>query len=89
MNKHERKFNSNDFTPRRFGLKYNPAQIVLEYLVPSNGKLYHHKIKLYKLKQDSNLQEVMKEIYDKHYMYLDNKKIRPTQIVSNLHIFNY
>ena len=83
MNKQDKKFNSIDYTPRRFGLKYNPPQIVLEYLVPSCGKLYHHKIKLNKLKPESNLQEVMKEIYDKHYMYLDNKKIRPTQIVSN------
>lgn len=82
MNKYERKFNSNDYLPKRFGLKYNPPQIVMEYLTPSTGKLYHHKIKLYKLKSDSNLQEVMKEVYEKHYHYLDAKKIQPNQIVS-------
>lgn len=81
MNKIERKFNPNDYTPKRFGLKYSPPQIIIEYLVTSSGKLYHHKIKLNKFKPDSNLQEVVKEIYEKHYMYLDGKKITPTQMV--------
>jgi hypothetical protein len=27
----------------------------------------------------------MKEIYEKHFIYLDNKKIKPDQIVSNIH----
>lgn len=81
MNKHERKFNSNDYQPKRFGLKYNRPGIILEYLVPSTGKLYHHKIRLYHLKSDSNMQDVMKEIYEKHYQYLDNKKVSPNQIL--------
>ena len=81
MNKLERKFNQNDYQPKRFGLKYNRPGIILEYLVPSSGKLYHHKIKLYNLKIDSNIAEVMKEIYEKHYQYLDNKKISPNQIL--------
>ncbi len=81
MNKPDKKINPNDYQPKRFGLRYNPPQIVIEYLVPSTGKLYHHKIRLNSLKTDSNLQEVIKEIYDKHYMYLDNKKINPSQLV--------
>jgi centrosomal protein CEP19 len=81
MNKPDRKFNSHDYLPKRFGLKYNPPQIIIEYLVPSSGKLYHHKIRLNKFKPDTNLQEVIKEIYEKHYMYLDQKKINPSQIV--------
>jgi len=81
MNKIERKFNHNDYQPKRFGLKYNRPGIILEYLVPSSGKLYHHKIKLNNLKTDSNIAEVMKEVYEKHYQYLDNKKISPNQIL--------
>jgi centrosomal protein CEP19 len=79
MNKAEKKFNSSDYAPKRFGLKYNPPQIVIEYLVPSTGKLYHHKIKI--KKSEAPLQEIVKEIYEKHYPYLDNKKINPTQVV--------
>lgn len=79
MNKPEKKFNPLDYNPKRFGLKYNPPQIVIEYLVPSSGKLYHHKIKI--KKTDTSLQEIVKEIYDNHYPYLDNKKINPTQVV--------
>jgi hypothetical protein len=81
MNKIEKKFNQNDYTPKRFGLKYNPPQIIVEYLTPSTGKLYHHKIRLGKFKPETNLQEVVKEVYEKHYMYLDNKKVNPAQIV--------
>ena len=81
MNKLDRKFNSNDYQPKRFGLNYNRSGIILEYLVPSNGKLYHHKIRIKNLKSDSIIQEIMKEIYEKHYQYLDNKKISPTQIL--------
>lgn len=81
MNKLDKKFNPNDYQPKRFGLKYNRPGIILEYLQPSSGKLYHHKIRLYNLKPDGNIQEVMKEIYEKHYLYLDNKKISPNQIL--------
>lgn len=35
-----------DFQPKRFALNYEPPMIILEYLVPSTGKLYHHKMKL-------------------------------------------
>jgi len=55
---------------------------VLEYLLSSTGKLYHHKIKLPKLKSDSNVQDFMREIYEKNYMYLDSKKVNPEQIFS-------
>jgi hypothetical protein len=81
MNKSDKKFSQNDYTPKRFALKYNPSQIVIEYLVPSTGKLYHHKIRLNQLKSESNIQEVIKEIYEKHFLYLDTKKINPTQII--------
>jgi len=33
--------------------------IVLEYLVPSTGKLYHHKMKLRHLKPDSDTNEML------------------------------
>ncbi len=84
-------FQSSDYVPKRFGLKYNPYQIskldfltglVLEYQVKSTGKLYHHKIKLFKLQADSNIKDTMKEIYEKHYRYLDNKKINPNELIS-------
>jgi hypothetical protein len=82
MNKSDRKFNPNDYLPKRFGLKYGPPEIILEYLTPSSGKLYHHKIKLGgKIKPESNIQEIMKEVYEKHYMYLDHKKVSVSQIL--------
>lgn len=81
MNKKERKpFNQSDYIPKRFGLKYVPPQIIIEYLIPTSGKLYHHKIRLHKFNSESKVQDVMKEIYEKHYLYLDNKKVNSNQI---------
>lgn len=82
MNRTQTKLNPNDFEPKRFALKYDPPQIIMEYMVPSVKKLYHHKIKLSKLKYDSNLEEIMKEVYEKHYTYLDNSKIKQSQILN-------
>ena len=31
-----------DILPRRFGLKFEPPTIILEYRVPSKNKLYLH-----------------------------------------------
>lgn len=41
MNKFEKKFNSNDYLPKRFGLKYSPPQIgKLNFLIKHN-KIFH------------------------------------------------
>ena len=59
-----------DFQPKRFALNYEPPMIskcalvnmatVLEYLVPSTGKLYHHKMKLRRLTPKSTVAETLK-----------------------------
>jgi len=49
-----------DFQPKRFALSYDPPVIVLEYMVPSTGKLYHHKMRMKNLTKDSNVSEMMK-----------------------------
>ena len=38
-------------------------------------------MRIHKLRSDSNLQDIMKEVYEKNYMYLDSKKINPEQIL--------
>jgi len=48
-----------DFVPKRFALNYDPPMIILEYLVPSTGKLYHHKMKLRRLNGKSTVKEAM------------------------------
>lgn len=55
-------------------------------MVPSTGKLYHHKMRLNKLTKESKLEELMREIYEKHSAYLDNKKVNPQQMISNKEI---
>ena len=48
-----------DFQPKRFALAYDPPVIVLEYLVPSTGKLYHHKMRLRHLTKESKIDDMM------------------------------
>ena len=67
-----------DFQPKRLALQYDPPTIVLEYLVPSTGKLYHHKMKLRQLKPDSNIEEIMDYLEKRHPLYFINHKISKT-----------
>ena len=71
-----------DYIPKRFGLAYNPPQIVVEYQKPSSGKLYHHKIKLQKLLSlKSKISEIIEEIYKNHNIYLNHNKVSKAQII--------
>jgi len=58
-------------------------------MVPSTGKLYHHKMRLNKLTKESKLEELMREIYEKHSAYLDNKKVNPQQMISKIFFIDY
>ena len=78
---HHKVFNTNDYIPKRFGLNYSPPQIVIEYLAPSTGKLYHHKMRLHKFKKEKNNAEIIKELYERHQIYLDKKKVSSEQLV--------
>ena len=78
---HHKVFNSNDYIPKRFGLNYSPPQIIIEYLAPSTGKLYHHKMRLHKFKKEKNNAEIIKELYERHQVYLDKKKVSSEQLI--------
>ena len=81
-----------DFHPKRFALNYDPPMIgkqlcflndfiVLEYLVPSTGKLYHHKMKLRRLTGSSTVKEAMSYLQKRHPLYFVQHKISEDQIV--------
>lgn len=72
---------SSDYLPKRFGLSYTPPQIVVEYQRPSSGKLYHHKIKFQHLTPQSKISELIDEIYTKHSVYLNHKRVSKAQII--------
>lgn len=81
-----------DFQPKRFALNYEPPMIskffmryitvyiVLEYLVPSTGKLYHHKMKLRQLKAETSTEEVLEYLRKRHPLYFVANKISTEQI---------
>lgn len=72
---------SSDYIPKRFGLSYNPPQIVVEYQRPSSGKLYHHKIKFQHLTPQSKISELIDDIYKKHSTYLNHERVSKAQII--------
>jgi centrosomal protein CEP19 len=78
--KDSHKVSSNDYVPKRFGLKFDPPTVILEYLIPSSGKLYHHKMKLLKLKGDSDTYEMIDYLKNKHVQYFINNKISESQL---------
>ena len=82
-----------DFYPKRFALNYDPPMIsklfsisviffaVIEYLVPSTGKLYHHKMKLKRLNGQSTVKETISYLRKTHPLYmLPSNKISQSQI---------
>jgi len=73
---------ANDYVPKRFGLKYDPPTIIFEYLVPSSGKLYHHKMKMPQLKWDSDTVETLEFLQKKHSQYFLGNRVSETQIKS-------
>ena len=83
-----------DFQPKRFALNYEPPMIskyeirltstVLEYLVPTTGKLYHHKMKLRRLTGKSTVSEALKYLQKRHPLYFLHGKVRSDQITDLL-----
>ena len=73
-----------DFQPKRFALNYDPPMIILEYLVPSTGKLYHHKMKLRRLTSKSTVAECFKYLQKRHPLYFINDKLNQTQVTDLL-----
>jgi len=74
------KISFEDFVPKRFGLKYDPPTIILEYLVKSTGKLYHHSMKIIHLTADSKINDIIKFLKKKHMVYFASKKIPDAQL---------
>ena len=70
-----------DYVPKRFGLSYDPPQIVVEYQKPSSGKLYHHKIKFRGLTPQSKISDLIDEMYKQHNSYLNHKRVSKAQII--------
>lgn len=83
-----------DYQPRRLGIKIPERMIVLEYLIPSTGKRFHHYMKLAKYHQNIELQplqdfevqkvvtEVIKEHQDYFQTYITSEQIK--QLVTKI-----
>lgn len=69
-----------DYQPKRFGLQFDPTVIVVEYIVPSTGKLYHHNMKLRNLKKRDDPNSWIDYLYKKHSLYLSDGKVDRDQI---------
>jgi centrosomal protein CEP19 len=74
------RLNQYDYVPKRFGLRFDPPTIIVEYLVPSSGKLYHHKMKIVGLKESSDSKEVIETLQKKHSAYFTSNKLIDDQL---------
>ena len=69
-----------DFVPKRFALSYDPPVIVLEYMVPSTGKLYHHKMRLRNLTKESKISDIMNYLEQRHPLYFMSPNLKKDQV---------
>jgi centrosomal protein CEP19 len=73
---------SKDFTPRRFGLKFEPPTIILEYKIPSKNKLYLHIMPMPELEPSHDPYDWLEILRKEHKPFLDAKVIEEDQILS-------
>ena len=69
-----------DIAPKRFGLRYDPPVIVLEYLVPSSGKLFHHRMRVRGLTKDADPREIAELLRFRHPTYLSPEVVSFEQV---------
>jgi len=50
-------------------------------MLQENGKLYHHKMKLHNLKENSNTSEILDYLKKKHSTYLSTDRISDDQLL--------
>ncbi|OMJ85717.1 hypothetical protein SteCoe_12911 [Stentor coeruleus] len=73
---------SKDFMPRRFGLKFEPPTIILEYKIPSKNKLYLHIMPMPELEPSHDPYDWLEILRKEHKPFLDAKVIEEDQILS-------
>lgn len=54
---------------------------VLEYMLQNSGKLYHHKMKLNRQKENATDSEQLEYLYKRHEIYLTHESIAEDQIL--------
>lgn len=57
--------------------------VVLEYMVPDSGKLYHHKMRLEsKMQETFDVKQILEYLKKKHSLYFTkgNPKIKDSQV---------
>lgn len=73
---------SNEITPRRFGLKFEPPTIILEYKVPAKNKLYLHIMPMPELEPGHDPNDWLEILRKEHKQFLDPKIVEENQILS-------
>jgi len=71
-----------DVSLKRFGLKYDPPSIVLEYLQMSTGKLFHRRIAIRKLRPDSDPARTAIKLRCRNEALLGEDKVSFDQLVT-------
>lgn len=72
---------SNDIAPRRFGLKFDPPAIILEYQVISKKKLYLHIMPMPELEPDHDPSEWLDILKKEHKTFLNPKMVDESQVL--------
>lgn len=71
----------NDYLPQRIGLSYDTNEIVIEYMLVSMKKLYHHKIDLSQFSEDMSTESIIDELYAKDSHYLNHPDVIKAYII--------
>jgi hypothetical protein len=76
----KRKMNANDFEPRRIALCFSPPMLIIEYIKPSVGKLYHKRFKMKSKFSRNSVDDVITNLKNRYRFYFMTKKISDEQL---------
>lgn len=75
-----------EILPKRFALKFDKPTIIMEYLIPSTGKLYHHNMRIKNSDLKNSAESIYARLRKKHSTYLDPTKISEQQVIDLIHM---
>ena len=74
-----------EIIPKRFGLKYDPPQLILEYLERDSGRLFHRVIPVSRSRlQNTECSVIAEKLRTKNSRYLKDERVNDEQLLKLL-----
>lgn len=88
MNVTSSSLSQENYLPQRIGLNYEKNELVIEYMLVSLQKLYHHKINLSQFSDDLSIESIVDDIFRNHSFYLNHPNVTRDYVLNAVNKLN-